>query len=171
MGETVAGQAARDNPAIRDTHRLRREVLVVEIGRRHYGLPAAEVVELLRVVTCVPLARAPEWIEGVFSLRGTVVPVLDLRSRLGLPAKAAEPSDHLVVVWTWDRLVALRVDRALELAEPEVTNGTSIAAVVRLRDELIPLLDLRDLVSPTESAAVGSALALPGAIEIGGGPS
>jgi chemotaxis signal transduction protein len=148
-------------------------VLVVEIGGYRYGLPAAEVVEVLRVVTCVPLARAPEWVEGVFSLRGAVVPVLDLRSRLGLPARAAEVSDHLVVVGTWGRLVALRVDRALELAEPEVANadGTGVAGmgVVRLSDELIPLLDLQDLVAPTEPAALGSALALTGALELEGG--
>jgi purine-binding chemotaxis protein CheW len=161
MGDAGAGEAERGNRAIKPADGQRREVLVVAIDRRHYGLPAVEVVELLRVVTCVPLARAPEWIEGVFSLRGTVVPVLDLRSRLGLPAKAAEPSDHLVVVWTWNRLVALRVDRALELAEPDATDGTSVAAVVRLGDELIPLLDLRELVSPAESTLLGAALPLP----------
>jgi purine-binding chemotaxis protein CheW len=171
MGEAGAGEVERDNRAIQEVDRHRREVLVVAIGGRHYGLPAVEVVELLRVVTCVPLARAPEGVEGVFSLRGTVVPVLDLRSRLGLPARAAEPSDHLVVVWTWNRLVALRVDRALELAQPEAADGTGVAAVVRLRDELIPLLDLRGLVSPTESAVLGSALPLPGVLERGGGPS
>jgi chemotaxis signal transduction protein len=171
MGEAGAGEAGRDNWAIKEADRHRRQVLVVAIDRRHYGLPALEVVELLRVVTCVPLARAPEWIEGVFSLRGTVVPVLDLRSRLGLPAKAAEPSDHLVVVWTWNRLVALRVDRALELAEPEATDGTGVTAVVRLRDELIPLLDLRDIVSPAVSALLGSAVPLPGVLEGGSEPS
>jgi purine-binding chemotaxis protein CheW len=169
MGE--AGVAKRDDRAIREADRHGREVLVVEIGRRHYGLPAADVVELLRAVTCVPLARAPEWIEGVFSLRGTVVPVVDLRPRLGLPARAAEPSDHLIVVRTWDRLVALRVDRALQLAEPDAVDGTGVAAVARLRDELIPLLDLRDLVSPTVPTALGAALPSPGGLESGSGPS
>jgi purine-binding chemotaxis protein CheW len=152
-------------------------VLVVELGGRHYGLPATEVVEALRVVTCVPLARAPEWVEGVFSLRGTVVPVLDLRSRLGLPARAAEVSDHLVVVGTWGRLVALRVDRALELVEPDAADadtdadGTGVAGigVVRLGDALIPVLDLRDLIAPTAPAALGSALALSGALGLEGG--
>jgi purine-binding chemotaxis protein CheW len=153
-------------------------VLVVEIGQRHFGLPVAEVVELLRVVSCVPLARAPEWVEGVFSLRGTVVPVLDLRGRLGLPARAAVPSDHLVVVRTWGRPVALRVDHALELAEPDAADadaeaGTDLAPVLRLRDELIPLIDLRDVIAPTEPAALGAALPLPGAgaLEGGSGPS
>jgi len=171
MSET--GAAGQDDQAV--TARHRREVLIFAIGRRHYGLPAEEVVELLRVVTCVPLARAPEGIEGVFSLRGTIVPILDLRPRLGLPARAAEPSDHLVVVRTWGRPVALRVDRALELAEPDAAAGTGTAAVFRLGDELIPLLDLRDLVSAAEPVALGEAfpLPVPGAPEVGsgGGPS
>jgi two-component system chemotaxis response regulator CheB len=59
MGERSAGEATRDDRAIPEADRHRRAVLVVELGGRRYGLPAAEVVEVLRVVTCVPLARAP----------------------------------------------------------------------------------------------------------------
>jgi purine-binding chemotaxis protein CheW len=167
----ASGVAERNDRAVDGADRLRREVLVVALGHRHYGLPAVDVVELLRVVACVPLPGAPEWIEGVFSLRGTVVPVLDLRARLGLPARSAEPSDHLVVVRTWGRPVALRVDRALELAEPDATEGTGVAAVVRLRDELIPVLDLRALVSPAEPAAPDAAFPWPAAFEGGIAPS
>src|SRR5215212_7822427 len=96
--------------------RSRREILVFEIGGRRYGLPAAEVRELLRAVTILPLPLAPAVVEGVINLRGVVAPVLDIRARLGLPAKAAEPSDHLIVVAAGGRPVVLRIDRALGLA-------------------------------------------------------
>jgi hypothetical protein len=97
----------------RSRGRGRRAILVFEIGGRRFGLPAAEVRELLRAVTILPLPLAPDVVEGIINVRGTVVPVLDIRARLRLPAKAAEPSDHLIVVEPGGRPVVLRIDRAL----------------------------------------------------------
>src|SRR5215469_5263815 len=77
--------------------RGRAEILVFEGDGRRYGLPAAEVRELARAVTIVPLPRPRALVEGVIDVRGEAVPVLDLRARLGLPAKGVEPSDHLVI--------------------------------------------------------------------------
>jgi purine-binding chemotaxis protein CheW len=150
----------------------RREILVFEIGGRRYGLPAAEVRELLRAVTILPLPLAPAVVEGVINLRGVVAPVLDIRARLGLPAKAAEPSDHLIVVAAGGRPVVLRIDRALGLATLDeaqigqagglVPGGDDVAEVAQLPDGLVPVLDLRAFLSPAESAALGT---LPGALE------
>src|SRR5437870_13646015 len=98
----------RDTPVEREP----LEILVFEVGGQRYGLPAAEVREILRAVAIVPLPRAPAIIEGIINIRGTVVPVLDLRTRFRLPAKPVEPADHLVVAWAGERLVAVRVDRA-----------------------------------------------------------
>src|ERR1700720_4210722 len=95
------------------------EVLVFEVGGQRYGLPSPDVREIVRAVTLTPLPRTPAIVEGVINLRGTVVPVLDIRARFRLPARAVEHTDHLIVAWAGQRLVALRVDRALELILPE----------------------------------------------------
>src|SRR5438270_7042780 len=102
------------------------EALVFEVEGQRYGLAAGAVRELLRMVAVVPLPGAPAVIEGVVNLRGAVVPVLDLRRRFGLPARAATPTDHLIVADAGGRAVALRVDRAVELvplAEAEVVDA------------------------------------------------
>src|SRR5436309_14010618 len=72
-----------------------QEVLIFEVGSQRYGLPAAGVRELVRAVTVTPLPRAPAIVEGVIDLRGTIVPVLDIRARFRLPAKPPEPPHHL----------------------------------------------------------------------------
>jgi purine-binding chemotaxis protein CheW len=141
----------------------RREVLVFEVGGRRYGLPAAEVRELVRAVAILPLPQATAGIEGVINIRGTVVPVLDLRARLGLPAKPVEPADHMIVTGSDRRPVALRIDRALELVTLEVTAlGASEGGppdedgrngVAQRSDELVPLLDLGSLAMPAQSLA------------------
>lgn len=145
----------------------RREVLIFEIGGRRFGLLAAEVRELVRAVTIVPLPLAPTAIEGVINLRGRVVPVLDLRPRLGLPDRPAQPSDHLIIARAGERAVALRVDRALELSWPEVAEvdpataaacGGGVAAVAKLDDGLAPILDLETFLSSTDSDALSAAL-------------
>jgi purine-binding chemotaxis protein CheW len=127
-----------------------REILVFEVGGRRFGLPATEVRELLRAVSIVPLPRplAGPAIEGVVNLRGRVVPVLDLRVRLGLPPREVVPSDQMIVAQSEGRLVALRVDRALDLvqldAEPTAADGF---LVVKLSDGLAPLLDLHTVLA------------------------
>lgn len=152
-------------------HSPGREILVFEIGGRRFALPVSCVKELVRAVATVAVPSAPGVVEGAMNLRGSVVPVLDLRPRLGLAAKAVEPSDLLIIARTRGRLVALRVDRALELVTPETTAAGSeddgeFAGVARLADGLAPILDPGDLLTESEAEA------LLGAVEgAGPGPS
>jgi purine-binding chemotaxis protein CheW len=148
-----------------DGGRGRRAILVFEVGGRRFGLPVADVRELLRAVTILPLPLAPDVVEGAINLRGVVAPVLDLRARLRLPPKAAEPSDHLIVVERQGRPVVLRIDRALFLARLDeaqigqagglAPGGDDVAEVATLPDGLVPVLDLRAVLMPDEAAAIG----------------
>ena len=126
----------------------------------------------MRAVAILPLPLESAFLEGVFDLRGTVVPVVDLRARLRLPSKAVEPSDHLIIIeaGAGGRPLALRVDRALDLVvrDPaaseqvqELMPGSGDAILVmmmRVPDGLVPLLDLRSLIATTRSAALPLAL-------------
>jgi purine-binding chemotaxis protein CheW len=144
------------------------EVLVFEVAGRHYGLPARSVREVVRAVTVVPLPRAPAIVEGVVNLRGRLVPVLDLRARFRLPAKAVEPTDHLVVAWAGSRPAALRVDRAIDLvtlarealeqAEQVVPGAGYVAWVAKLLDRLVLIHDLDTFLSAAEAAGLDEAL-------------
>lgn len=136
------------------------EILVFELADQRYGLPGSSVRELVRAVSITPLPRQPEFVEGVINLRGRIVPVLDVRSWLGLPARGIEPSDHFLVATVGSRLVALRVDRALELvpleegvlAQAEAWTGTpSVTRVAKLAGGLV-------LIPNLEAFLTGSAL-------------
>lgn len=157
-----------------------REILVFEIEARRFGFSVDVVRELLRVVTIVPLPQPKGSIpiEGIINLRGSIVPVPDLRAILGLPPKPAEPSDHLVVVESDDHLVAFRVDRAVELAglsetdlDPSKTgvidDTDRVFEVAKFADGLIPLIDVRSIVSTCYLAnrkPNGSAISATGSI-------
>jgi purine-binding chemotaxis protein CheW len=157
------------------------EILVFEVGGQRYGLPAADIREIVRAVAIVPLPKAPAIVEGIINLRGRLVPVLDLRTRFGLPAKPVEPADHLIVAWAGPRLVALRVDRATHLvrldpAEVEDAKGVVpgveyVAWVAKLPFDLVLIHDLRTFLSRAESVTLDEALPVSQAAGEGGGPS
>jgi purine-binding chemotaxis protein CheW len=148
-----------------------REVLVFEVGGQRYGLPTADVRELVRAVMITPLPNAPAAIEGVVNVRGQVLPVLDVRARFRLPAKPLDPSDHFIVASAGPRGVILRVDRATHLAlvdeasvQPPQTLGPSatyVAGVAKLDDGLVLIHDLTTFLSAAESATLDEALRAP----------
>jgi purine-binding chemotaxis protein CheW len=145
------------------------EVLVFELGGLRYALPAFAVSELVRAVTVVPLPKSPPAVEGIINVRGRVVPVLDVRVRFKLESKAVSPSDHLILARAGDRLVAIRVDRALGLVhlEPaDIEEATSalpgteyVMGVAKLPDGLVLIHDLQTFLSAAETAALVRAIA------------
>jgi purine-binding chemotaxis protein CheW len=75
-----------------------------------YALPLASVERVVRAVEITPLPEAPEVILGVINVQGRVVPVVDIRKRFGLPARALALGDHMVIASTPARPLALVAD-------------------------------------------------------------
>jgi purine-binding chemotaxis protein CheW len=75
-----------------------------------FALPVTTVREVVRVVHLTRIPQAPEHVRGVQGLRGLVLPVLEVRTRLGLPPLDPTPASRIIVVEAWNRLVGLLVD-------------------------------------------------------------
>jgi len=88
-------------------------ILVFSLGGRRYGLRAAAVREIHRSVAITRVPGGREGMEGIIDVRGTVLPVFELRTRFGHPARANHPADRLLVVSAGEDAVALRVDAVL----------------------------------------------------------
>lgn len=145
-----------------------RDVLIAEVGGQRFGLLAADVQELVRAVTIVAVPHAAANLEGLINLRGRIIPVLDLHALLGLTTKSLQYTDHLIVARIEERVVALRVDHALELIHVndsdlgeshdipgEIKGARSVA---RLPDGLVLIYDLKKLLSQAESAEIDNLL-------------
>src|SRR5207248_8344629 len=106
------------------------ELLIFEVAGQRFGLSLTDVREIVRAVPPVPapltLPSPPSergqrrimrltGIEGVINLRGSVVPVLDVRCYFRLAAKPLEHSDHLIIASAAGQVLALRVDRAVDI--------------------------------------------------------
>jgi len=114
------------------------------------------------------LPKAPPIVLGAIDLHGRVIPVVDLRSRFGLPARALRLTDQLVVAQAGEITVALPVDASEGVEEPqqEVVAPERIACgagflegVFRTAQGLVLIHDLGTLLFPEESRALAEALA------------
>lgn len=92
------------------------DYLVVRVGDELYALPGAAVREVTRWRAPTPVPGSPPVIPGIISQRGLVLPVVDLRIALGLPAGPAERATRLVVAQHDTVDLALLVDAVIDLA-------------------------------------------------------
>ncbi len=167
-----AGPAVTEQPAAeRDPGALDAlsEVLLFELEGQLYALPSPSVLEVVRAVSVRPLPKAPPIVEGVIDLRGSLVPVLDIRSRFELAHKPLAHTDHFVIARAGDRRVALRVDRALDLAHIQrgqledvqhaVPGVCYVSGVAKLPEGLALIHDLQTFLTPGEASQLEAAVA------------
>lgn len=157
----VAPVSAADPPA-------RLQVLVVRLDDTRLALPLEDVVEILPAMAVSPLPNTPAVIAGVVNRRGGPLPLIDLRTRLGLGARPADPGDHVVVCQVGSRTVGVWLDRAVELAEvdtgdlvpvTEIGAASHLEGVAMLTCGLLLVCDVRSFLAADEALALDAALA------------
>jgi purine-binding chemotaxis protein CheW len=87
----------------------REQALVFELARQPYALPLLRVREVLPLATLIQVPEAPRAFAGILRLRGSLLPVVDLRDRLGLLRSAPELGQCILVL-TGTAPVGLLVD-------------------------------------------------------------
>ena len=108
-----------------------RELLVVTLDGDNFALAVEDVREVLRAAQPTALANAPAIVEGVLNVRGELVPLLSIRSRLGRRPREMRAADYIVVARANGRVVAFVVDAVVELRRIPAGDITGAAAVVR----------------------------------------
>jgi purine-binding chemotaxis protein CheW len=129
------------------------------VGGRRWALPLDAVERVVAMVAIAPLQGAPPAVMGAINVHGEIVPVLDLRARLGLPPRPARADDRLVLARA-PRLVALPVDEVLGTLDLPTAAGELLpdAGVALLPDGLVAVYDLDAFLSADEEAQLAGAL-------------
>jgi len=147
---TVPPSSAGDPEA---TQQREIEMLSFRLSGEEYAVMVADVQEVLKIRELTRVPNAPGYIQGVTSLRGTMLPVIDLCNRLGLkPAKRNEKA-RIIVIRTDDEDVGLIVDRvngviralpeSIKPAPEHVEQGVDfLRGILRQGDKLHIVLDL-----------------------------
>jgi len=125
-----------------------RQLVVFSLGEEEYALPITQVQEIIRYTEPTGVASQTPWIRGVISLRGKIVPVCDLASRLGMPSQPTGEA-KIVIVETDAGTAGVVVDEVEEVLTVEGEQLESapsagaefINAIAKVEDRLIILLD------------------------------
>ena len=91
--------------------------VVFVIADVEYALPVASVLQMESFTGATPVPGSPAYVLGIVTVRGRVLPVVDLRRRFGLPGSAPTPDTRVIVTEHGGRVVALCVDRAREVID------------------------------------------------------
>ena len=107
------------------------QLCTFRIAGEDYALDIMRVREIIHPQPITPVPRAPAFVEGVFRLRGDVIPVIDVRKRFGLPATPATRKSRFLVVNVAGRRIALIVDEVrevLRLPRSEIRPAPALGA-------------------------------------------
>ncbi len=139
------------------------ELVVFRLGPESYGLRLHEVREIIMVGQITPVPRAPHFVDGVLNLRGEVMPVVDLRTRFGLERVEATTISRILITSIGGVFTGLVVDAVDEVRPVELNRFgpppavTAVGAnryiekVARLDNGMIFLLELKQLLTDTET--------------------
>jgi len=144
------------------------QMVVFKLAEQEYGVTIDDVQEITRVpdeMSKVP--KTADFIEGMVNLRGTVLPVLDMRSRFGLERQERNDRQRVLVLnlkgtrtgFIMDSVVeVLRLNRSSIEESPDLSDDQTrvMGRVVNLKDEkrMIQVLDVHELLSKKEEEAL-----------------
>ena len=124
------------------------------LGNEEFAVDILRVQEINRMIDVTRVPNAPAYVDGVINLRGKVIPVVDLRARLGMPRQERSGNSRIIVVEIRSIVVGfvvdsvhevLRIQRDVTEPPPAMAAGVEaeyITAVGKLEDRLLILLDL-----------------------------
>ncbi len=141
------------------------EFLTFTLGQEEYGVDILKVQEIRGYDAVTRLPDAPEYIKGVINLRGTIVPVIDMRVKFRLEAKV-DALTVMIVLNVADRVVGMVVDSVSDVVQltaeqiramPEVGTGIDrrfLTGIGALDERMLILLDIEGLMTSTEMGLV-----------------
>lgn len=130
------------------------QLVSFKIGEEEFGVDINIVQEINRMLQITKVPNTPDFIEGVVNLRGRIIPVIDLRVKLGLIKLEHGKNTRIVVIELKEQTIGfivdevnevLRIPKSITETPPELIGGVNnefITAIGKLEDRLLILLDL-----------------------------
>ena len=138
------------------------ELLAFRLGEQEYCVDIMSVREIRGWTRATPLPFSPDHVKGVINLRGTVLPVIDLAVRLGMPPVEGDERNVIIVIAVNGHTAGLLVDAVSDILSiaraelqppPDLTadkESNCISALTLVDNRLIRVLQL-DTVLPAQS--------------------
>jgi purine-binding chemotaxis protein CheW len=155
--EYGAGLLWDDEEEEQEDRESRLELLCFAVGEEQYALNVFEVREIIKYQPVTVIPRCPQYILGVISVRGEIIPVIDLKRRLRLSGSTPTDETMIIIVHRGEEPVGVLVDSVRgivikrenevettpEVVSPEMTEF--FKGVIQLGDGLATVLNITEL--------------------------
>ncbi len=153
-GDNLASETEYEHGYKRELRRDLERYVTFRLGDERYGLPINDIVEIQKSVITTPVPRTSAFVRGIGNVRGRVMAVIDLATRLRMPSSPPTRATRLLIVNHEDELFGMVVDEVHEVISlpPEdledapggigTTRADFIRALGRHRRNIIIILNL-----------------------------
>jgi purine-binding chemotaxis protein CheW len=133
------------------------EYLCFRVATESYAINIMSIKEIIKPREVTEVPRMPEFVTGILSLRGVIIPNIDMRLRLGLPVGAPAGKERVVVVKNEDNVCGILVDEVVQVVRlhrqtieqpPAVLEGIDrdfVKGIGRINDRMLILLNLESI--------------------------
>jgi purine-binding chemotaxis protein CheW len=144
------------------------QLISFELDSEQFGIDIKVVQEIIRLMQITKVPNSPDFVEGMINIRGRVIPVIDLRNRMGMLRKEHDNNTRIIVVELKGKTTGFIVDGVNEVLRipvsitevpPEIVAGVNsefIKSVGKLEDRLLILLDLEKILTRNEELELQS---------------
>ncbi len=144
------------------------QLVTFRLGNEEFGIDIRKVQEINRMIDITKIPNAPAHVEGVVNLRGKIIPIVSLRTKLGLGEADRDKATRIMVVDIEGRILGFIVDSVSEVlriqdqkieAPPSVTGSNDsgyIEGVINLADRILILLEFKVLFGDQKEAKVAA---------------
>jgi purine-binding chemotaxis protein CheW len=142
------------------------QLISFAIDKEEYAVSVLDVIEVIRLPKIKKLPKAPHFLKGIISLRGEVIPIVDLRQKFGLAEKASDGFKRTIIVSIEGKKVGLIVDsvsKVIRVQSSEIKEAPSfssyvsneyIKGIIMQKERMIILLDLGFVFSKEEISRI-----------------
>jgi len=149
---------------------MEKQLVIFKVGQEVFGIDIVAVEGIVKMQEITRIPQSPAYMEGITNLRGSVLPVIDLARRLGMPDQEQTKDTRIMVVFADHLKLGMTVSAVSEvltidssIIEPpplmaSTVNTEYIVGIVNIEKRLIILLDLVKVLTSDEKTQVAKVL-------------
>jgi len=114
------------------------------VGEEEYAIPILSIQEIIKPIDYTRVPKTPEYVLGVFNLRGNVIPLIDLRKKFSLPSKHIDGDTRYIVLKDGDNIAGFVIDKLTEAIRIKKSQIEETPETMNKKDGFIYGIGKRD---------------------------